>query len=98
VTPTASMTDHGQADEQRAAMVEGIAGRHKAMGPVLSADVRRALLKVPRHLFTEGDAETLGIHVQAAIQWQKLSAGDWTAYAADVSRRPGHTHGPTGQA
>ena len=43
-------------------------------------------------------AKTLGIHVQAAIQWQKLSAGDWTAYAADVSRRPGHTLGPTGQA
>jgi hypothetical protein len=40
-------------------------------------------------------AKTLDIHVQAAIQWQKLSAGDW---AADVSRRPGHTHGPTGQA
>jgi hypothetical protein len=32
-------------------------------------------------------AKTLGIHVQAAIQWQKISAGDWTAYAADVSRR-----------
>jgi protein-L-isoaspartate O-methyltransferase len=131
-------------------MVEGIAGRHKALGLVLSADVRRALLKVPRHLFTEGDADledanadqaivtkrdergvsvssvsarwlqammigqaepedpdavpaailakTLGIHVQAAMQWQKLSAGDWAAYAVDVSRRPGHTHGPTGQA
>ncbi len=33
--------------------------------------------------------EPLGIHVQAAIQWQKISAGDWTAYATDVSRR-GH--------
>jgi hypothetical protein len=31
----------------------------------------------------------LGIHVQVAIQWQKISAGDWTAYAADVSRRSG---------
>jgi hypothetical protein len=34
-------------------------------------------------------AKTLGIHVQAAIQWQKISAGDWAAYAADISRR-GH--------
>jgi hypothetical protein len=34
-------------------------------------------------------AKTLGIHVQVAIQWQKISAGDWTAYAADVSRRSG---------
>jgi len=30
-------------------------------------------------------AKTLGIHVQAAIQWQKISGGDWTAYAADIS-------------
>jgi hypothetical protein len=38
-----------------------------------------------------GAPEVLGIHVQAAIQWQKISAGDWAAYAADVSRRSGHT-------
>ncbi len=44
--------------------------------PIAAATVRQIL--------------TLGIHVQAAIQWQKISAGDWTAYAADVSRR-GHT-------
>jgi hypothetical protein len=31
----------------------------------------------------------LGIHAHVAIQWQKISAGDWTAYAADVSRRGG---------
>jgi hypothetical protein len=34
-------------------------------------------------------ANTLGVHVQAAIQWQQISGGDWTAYAADISRR-GH--------
>ncbi len=34
-------------------------------------------------------AKTLGIHVQAAIQWQKISAGDWAAYAAGVSLRDG---------
>jgi hypothetical protein len=39
-------------------------------------------------------AKTLGIHVQAAVQWQKTSAGDWAAYAADVSRRSGHTRRP----
>jgi hypothetical protein len=32
-------------------------------------------------------AKTLGIHVQAAIQWQKISAGDWAAYAAGISGR-----------
>ncbi len=34
-------------------------------------------------------AKTLGIHVQVAIQWQKISAGDWAAYAADITRRHG---------
>jgi hypothetical protein len=32
-------------------------------------------------------ANMLGIHIKAAIQWQKASAGDWATYAADVSRR-----------
>jgi hypothetical protein len=31
--------------------------------------------------------------VQAAIQWQKISAGDWAAYAADISDRD-DSHGP----
>jgi hypothetical protein len=42
----------------------------------LAADVPAAIL-----------AKTLGIHVQAAIQWQKIASGDWAAYAADISRR-----------
>ena len=32
-------------------------------------------------------ARMLGIHIAVAVQWQRASAGDWTAYAADVSRR-----------
>lgn len=32
-------------------------------------------------------ARTLGIHTDAAVTWQRLSAGDWTTYAADVSHR-----------
>lgn len=32
-------------------------------------------------------AKTLGIHIKAAIHWQKISAGDWAAYAADVMQR-----------
>ena len=42
----------------------------------LAADIPAAIL-----------AKTLGIHVRAAIQWQKISGGDWSAYAADISRR-----------
>ena len=32
-------------------------------------------------------ARMLGIHISVAVQWQRASAGDWMAYAADVSRR-----------
>jgi hypothetical protein len=32
-------------------------------------------------------ARTLGIHTNVAVTWQRLSAGDWTTYAAEVSRR-----------
>ena len=32
-------------------------------------------------------ARMLGIHITVAVQWQQYSAGDWTSYAADVSRR-----------
>jgi uncharacterized protein YidB (DUF937 family) len=32
-------------------------------------------------------ANMLGIHMSVAVQWQRASAGDWAAYAADVSRR-----------
>jgi hypothetical protein len=33
-------------------------------------------------------ARMLGIHITVAVAWQRACAGDWTAYAADVSRRP----------
>ena len=32
-------------------------------------------------------ARLLGIHISVAVKWQRHSAGDWTNYAADVSRR-----------
>jgi hypothetical protein len=33
-------------------------------------------------------ARMLGIHISVAVAWQNASAGDWTNYAADYSRRP----------
>jgi hypothetical protein len=32
-------------------------------------------------------ARMLGIHIAVAVAWQRASAGDWTTYAAEVSRR-----------
>ena len=33
-------------------------------------------------------ARTLDVSTDVAVTWQRLSAGDWAAYAANVSRRP----------
>ena len=32
-------------------------------------------------------ARMLGIHITVAVAWQRASAGDWAAYAAELSRR-----------
>ena len=37
-------------------------------------------------------ARLLGIHISVAVKWQRVAAGDWAAYAADVSRRRNHRH------
>jgi hypothetical protein len=34
------------------------------------------------------DAFSDVVSTSVAVTWQRLSAGDWAAYAADVSRRP----------
>jgi hypothetical protein len=43
-------------------------------------------------------ARMLGIHITVAVAWQRAAAGDWSAYAAEVSRRNRHAgadHTPT---
>ena len=42
-------------------------------------------------------ARLLGIHISVAVKWQRASSGDWTNYAADVSRRPDQSPEPTGR-
>lgn len=37
-------------------------------------------------------ARILGIHISSAVRWQRASAGDWTTYAADISRRTERAH------
>ncbi|WP_030248058.1 hypothetical protein [Streptomyces sp. NRRL S-350] len=50
-------------------------------------DRSAALFTLSTELPTAIPARMLGIPIQVAVQWQKASAGDWTAYAAGVSRR-----------
>ena len=39
-------------------------------------------------------ARMLGIHISVAVAWQRASSGDWTTYAAEVSRRTVRLAGP----
>jgi hypothetical protein len=45
------------------------------------------LFQLARDLPAAVLAKTLGIHVSVAVAWQRASSGDWTAYAAEISRR-----------
>lgn len=40
-------------------------------------------------------ARMLGVHISVAVAWQRASGGDWTTYAADVSRRADRYRTPT---
>ena len=79
--PGSALTEDALAQRLHALGISPRQGRSTALF-ALAAEVPAAIL-----------ANTLGIHVQAAIQWQKISGGDWTAYAADISRR-GHAQEP----
>ena len=52
-------------------------------GPARSTALFQLATELPAAVL----ARMLGIHINVAVQWQRISAGDWTAYAADVSRR-----------
>jgi hypothetical protein len=52
-------------------------------GPARSTALFQLATELPAAVL----ARMLGIHIGVAVQWQKISSGDWAAYAADVSRR-----------
>jgi hypothetical protein len=73
--PGRPLTEDALAQRLHALGISPRQGRSTALF-TLAAEIPAAIL-----------AKTLGIHVQAAIQWQKISAGDWAAYAADIGGR-----------
>lgn len=75
--PGSALTEDALAQRLHALGISPRQSRSTALF-TLAAEVPAAIL-----------AKTVGIHIQAAIQWQKISGGDWTAYAADIRRR-GH--------
>lgn len=46
-----------------------------------------ALLQLATEIPSAVLARTLGIHTDVAVAWQRLSGGDWTTYAAELSQR-----------
>jgi hypothetical protein len=73
--PGRPLTEDALARRLRAHGLQPRQGRNTALF-MLAAEVPAAIL-----------AKMLGIHIKAAIQWQQLSNGDWTTYAAEVSQR-----------
>ena len=61
--------------------------RLKALGVQPRQARGTALFELAAELPAALLARMLGIDVSAATAWQRISSGDWTAYAAEVSRR-----------
>jgi hypothetical protein len=61
--------------------------RLRKLGIRLAETRSTALFQLATELPAAILARTLGIHITVAVKWQRAAAGDWTAYAADVSQR-----------
>ncbi|NDV10967.1 phage integrase family protein [Rhodococcus sp. IEGM 248] len=65
-----------------------LGARLRALGLRPAQARSTALFQLATELPAAVLARLLGIHINVAVQWQQHSAGDWTNYAADLSRRP----------
>jgi hypothetical protein len=85
VTPSAWLFPGGQPGQPISAYQ--LRQRLAALG-VTASDLRTAaLFQLATELPAAILARTLGIHITVAVAWQRAASGDWTTYAADVSRR-----------
>jgi hypothetical protein len=64
-----------------------LAGRLRQLGIPSRQSRSAALFLLATDLPAAVLARMLGIHISVAVAWQRASAGDWTNYAADLSRR-----------
>lgn len=65
----------------------GLAERLRQLGLRPGQARSTALFQLTTDLPAALLARMLGIHIAVATAWQRASSGDWTNYAADVSRR-----------
>ncbi|MFE7330843.1 hypothetical protein ACFU8W_39085 [Streptomyces sp. NPDC057565] len=61
--------------------------RLRKLGIRLHETRSTALFQLATELPAAVLARTLGIHITVAVKWQRAAAGDWAAYATDVSNR-----------
>ncbi|MFC8829646.1 site-specific integrase [Streptomyces sp. NPDC057137] len=61
--------------------------RLRKLGIRLAETSSTALFQLATELPAAVLARTLGIDITVAVKWQRAAAGDWAAYAADVSNR-----------
>lgn len=61
--------------------------RLRQLGLQSARDRSTALFQLATDLPAAVLARMLGIHITVAVAWQRASAGDWTDYAAEISRR-----------
>ncbi|MFJ6105773.1 hypothetical protein ACIQHY_32855 [Streptomyces sp. NPDC092359] len=61
--------------------------RLRKLGIRLAETRSTALFQLATELPAAVLARTLGIDITVAVKWQRAAAGDWAAYAADVSQR-----------
>jgi hypothetical protein len=72
-----------------------LAERMRRLGLRPAQSRTTALLGLATELPAAVLARLLGIHIKVAVAWQHASAGDWTTYAANYSRRkPATTQDP----
>ncbi len=64
-----------------------MAERLRELGIHASRARSAALFQLATELPAAVLARMLGIHISVAAAWQRASAGDWTDYAAEISRR-----------
>lgn len=61
--------------------------RLRKLGIRLAETRSTALFQLATELPAAVLARTLGIDITVAVTWQRAAAGDWGAYAAEISRR-----------
>jgi hypothetical protein len=64
-----------------------LADRLRRLGVRARPSRSTALLQLATELPAAVLARMLGIHISVAAAWQRASVGDWTQYAAEISRR-----------